>query len=131
KYFNAELGESKSLSGLGARSVDINDLKDDKLEEAKIAYITVDDDGNDMFDCKSFKGRVDKMTAATLTAKRQEKVAMKQEDARNALEARKQQERISFDPTKQAQKQVGGGPFGIGARRVAVPPPQPTGDDLK
>lgn len=126
KYFNAELGEKKPLKkrpGNKARKVDLNDLKDDKLEEAKIAYITVDDEGNEIFDCKSFKSKVDRMTADILTTKKQEQIKQKQDERKQLREDKKKQQDISFDPSKPQYKYVGGGIGGIGAKKVAVAPP--------
>ena len=74
KYFNAARGEKKPLTGRKASEVNLDDLKDDDLEQAQIAYITVDDDGNEQFDCKGFKTKVDRLTSELLTSKKRKQI---------------------------------------------------------
>lgn len=123
KYYNAELGDKKPIKGIGSRKVNVNNLGDDTLETEKIAYITVDDEGNEIFDCKGFKAKVDRMTSKVLTAKKQQQVEEKQALRKQQQEEKKKQQDISFDPSKPQYKYMGGGPFGAGAQRQLVAPP--------
>lgn len=133
RYFNADRGESKPVSGPLAESVNINDFKDDQLDTTKIPFITVDANGKDGIDCKNFKSAVDRLTSQTLTTKKQAQIADRQQQTKLSYEAVKAQPGILgappvaggiqyAEPGKQQYAYQKGGLFGLGAQKQTLAP---------